>query len=556
MVAVRPAGPVEAYVEEYEPICVFRGREYVDVEAVRDGKSLVLSGAVHAVDLARAEAWLRDPDADKGELDPRGAASAARRVELVVTETVLRSVVSTRWYDPITKQVVEQYDWEDGPSTTASHVVTTTQPTARIDCASAPRSPSRHGRWRPPVVDAAGRRASRLDVGLGAARPRARPPYYGVGAQGRTQQGLAVGDAVTAAVTQVEDRTGQIPMPAGGANRYLFLVTGPTPLRRDRQPEGRGDRPVRGARDEPNLEFQAVWFTGRGYALPGGDDGLPAHRRPDARLSPDGRPGALRARRRATVAVRTTDSAGRPVERLRPAPRRRREAAGDGRRRLRRPDRPPLPLAAGGLPPRPGRLARGRAPGERRGQGLHDRRRRAATDRLRRRPPDAHGDHGGRRPRDGHLRPARRRHELARGRDRDDRGPLGRDRPRSFSRSGCRSSPTPRSLPSTWPATGSPSVCGPSARPWRPGQPVRFTVSSATLPMAPVTVDGTAFAEVLVALPALTTGTHRVTIAATSDGRHRPPDAHLPRRREPARRRPSRDDRDHGVRSRPRAGLA
>ena len=48
------------------------------------------------------------------------------------------------------------------------------------------------------------------------------------------------------------------------------------------------------------------------------------------------------------------------------------------------------------------------------------------------------------------------------------------------------------------------------------GQPVRFTVSSATLAMAPATVDGTAFAEVLVALPALTTGTHRVTIAATS----------------------------------------
>ncbi len=48
------------------------------------------------------------------------------------------------------------------------------------------------------------------------------------------------------------------------------------------------------------------------------------------------------------------------------------------------------------------------------------------------------------------------------------------------------------------------------------GQPVRFTVSSETLAMAPATVDGTAFAEVLVALPALTPGTHRLTISATS----------------------------------------
>jgi uncharacterized protein YfaS (alpha-2-macroglobulin family) len=48
------------------------------------------------------------------------------------------------------------------------------------------------------------------------------------------------------------------------------------------------------------------------------------------------------------------------------------------------------------------------------------------------------------------------------------------------------------------------------------GAPVRFTVSSSTLGMGAVTIDGTAFTESLVPLPALAVGTQRVTIAASS----------------------------------------
>ena len=48
------------------------------------------------------------------------------------------------------------------------------------------------------------------------------------------------------------------------------------------------------------------------------------------------------------------------------------------------------------------------------------------------------------------------------------------------------------------------------------GAAVRYTVSSPTLPMASRVVKGRAFTEVLVPLPALTAGTHRVVIAASS----------------------------------------
>jgi hypothetical protein len=51
------------------------------------------------------------------------------------------------------------------------------------------------------------------------------------------------------------------------------------------------------------------------------------------------------------------------------------------------------------------------------------------------------------------------------------------------------------------------------------GDPVRFTVASATLGMAATTVRGTAFAATTVALPALVAGTHSITVTATAIGR-------------------------------------
>ena len=53
----------------------------------------------------------------------------------------------------------------------------------------------------------------------------------------------------------------------------------------------------------------------------------------------------------------------------------------------------------------------------------------------------------------------------------------------------------------------------------RAGDPVRFTVTSDTVPLAAVTADATAFEAVEVELPAMPVGTHRLRVTATTSGR-------------------------------------
>ncbi len=53
----------------------------------------------------------------------------------------------------------------------------------------------------------------------------------------------------------------------------------------------------------------------------------------------------------------------------------------------------------------------------------------------------------------------------------------------------------------------------------RAGDPVRFTVTSGTVPLAAVTADATAFEPVEVELPAMPVGTHRLRVTATAPGR-------------------------------------
>ena len=56
----------------------------------------------------------------------------------------------------------------------------------------------------------------------------------------------------------------------------------------------------------------------------------------------------------------------------------------------------------------------------------------------------------------------------------------------------------------------------------RDGDPVRFTVTSGTVPIASVTADATAFEAVEVELPNMPVGTHRLRVTATIPGAHRP----------------------------------
>jgi alpha-2-macroglobulin len=511
-IVARPAGPVEAYVEDYQQICVFRGREYVDIEAVRDGESIVLSGAVHAVDLARVESWLGDPDRDWNAFEPRGAASGGRRVELLVTETVLRPAVSSRWYDPITKRVVEQYDWEEGASTTASHVVATgADGTYRLRVPA--KSASRSWSVDAVVVDDAGHR---IVASTSIWEPRAanEASWYSVDLRG-DEDGPAVGDAVTAVLTQRNgDR--EVPVPAGGANRFLFLVTGPT--RFDAIVSPTAEATVRfEAADEPNLEFQVVWFTGRGYALPGGTT---AYLRTEDRtlgvvLAADKaryEPGA-----RASVTVETVDAAGRPVS---------------ASVLLRGVDEKLVAMGVADFADPIELLYRRLTVGLLRGPVVSHEVRLPGSDGGK---GSTTGGGGGDAERSD-VRDFLPMRLVTTGAD--GRAVVSFDLPDDVTswhiaatamtadrRAGSASVLLPVGLPFFADATIAPEYLAGDRVAIRlrafgsalaAGAPVRFTVSSTTLGMAPVTVGGAAFAEVLVPLPALTAGTHQVTIAATS----------------------------------------
>lgn len=509
-VTAQPDTAVEADVQASQDICIFRGFEYVDLAAVRTGGVLAISGAVHDVDLAAVEGWLRSADRDSRELDPRGAAVGQRRVEVLVTETVLRRVVTGRWYDPITKQAVEAYDWEDGPSTTTSRVVTT-----RADGTYRLRVPAAaHNRsWKVEavVVDEAGHRISewRWVEERTAAREAS---SYGLGFTGGRSE-FAVGETVTAAITRWKGNR-EVAMPVGGANRYLFLVTGPS--RFDALVERAAGASVRfGAGDEPNLGFDAVWFTGRDYLVLGTATAnlRTADRRITVTLTADRdryAPGDT-----ATVTVRTVDGAGQPV----PAS-----------VLLRGIDEKLLAMGVAAFSDPLDMIYRHLAVGLLRGPVISH----AVW-----RPGDGGGKGsttgggGGDRSDFRDALPTQMVTTTA-----DGRATVSLPLPDDIT--GWRIAATaitatrlagsttvllPVGLPFFADATLAPEYLAGdrvsirvrafgSALP--AGAPVRFTVSSTTLGMAPATVDGTAFAEVLVPLPALTPGTHEVAIAATS----------------------------------------
>ncbi len=302
-VRIRPDGPAEGEITASLGICIFRGVELVDVAAVRGGDSVTLDGAVHRVDLAKAERWLR---ARETELDARGAAVAGRDVLITISETVHRRVRTSRWYDPIAKRVVERWDLEEVGSRTFTRTVTT-----RADGTYRLRlpAPAATTTWqvKATIVDANGTELGE-QAWVEASTEAGQLPSYWIQVRGEPE--VSVGATVTAEVVRSGTR-GWEPVPSG-TGRFLFTIASPARLD---AVAGRAPRVSTRflATDEPNLQVTAIWFTGRTYVLPGTTGAR--LRLDDRRLSV-----SLRADREryepgetATLTVRTTDPAGRPV---------------------------------------------------------------------------------------------------------------------------------------------------------------------------------------------------------------------------------------------------
>jgi hypothetical protein len=308
-VEARPEGAEEAEISAYREICVYRAAVYVDVEAVRDGGAIVVKGSVHEVDLAAvAKQLARNDRTDAWGIDPRGDPVAGRAVRIAITEQVLRRVVTSRWYDPLSKQVVEESETEVARESTTTRTVTTrSDGTFRLRFAA--REKDRSWGIEARVRDAAGRTTSTSTGVEGPADAQA-PLIYNLHLKS-DDQAYSVGDTVTAEVTAWRDGRSRL-APSGAANRYLFLIASAGRL----QPVVRTSPVVRTtfrASDEPNLRVTAVWFTGSGYVVLGDASAVvdEADRKLTVKLATDReryRPGD-----RATISVRTTDPAGRPV---------------------------------------------------------------------------------------------------------------------------------------------------------------------------------------------------------------------------------------------------
>ena len=301
---------------------------------MREGAAIIVTGAVHEVDLASVASQLvrADRESDRwSEIEPRGDPIAGRRVRVEVTEQVLRRVVTSRWYDPITKEVREEYQSEVVRETTTRHTATTrADGTFRLRLAA----PARDRAWniRAVVQDAAGRETfTRASVEVAPTGREA--TGYGLQLRGTTHQ-FAVGAAVRAEVSTWGSPATRL-APAGGANRFLFLVTSP----------GRFEALVRGSptvstrfrtADEPNLEDHRDLVHREGLRAAGRGRRLARHRDPPDQRLADDRSGALRARP-ACHDHDPHDESGRPAGARHRAPARdRREARRDGCRGPRR----------------------------------------------------------------------------------------------------------------------------------------------------------------------------------------------------------------------------
>ena len=121
-IVVRPSDPEEGDIYADAEVVVFRSTAVLDVTPVLKGRTLTITGSVHAVDFDR---YNEDPAADLSGIDPRGVALAGRRVDIRISEnTQVTRQTGTR-YDFIAKRTVPVYESSTRTKVLPGQVVTT-----------------------------------------------------------------------------------------------------------------------------------------------------------------------------------------------------------------------------------------------------------------------------------------------------------------------------------------------------------------------------------------------------------------------------------------------
>jgi hypothetical protein len=308
-VSVGSAGDEEGSSSTYGQVLVFPATAWIQGTARLNGSQLTASGTVNQVDVSRLEAAYA-ASGDFSDVDPRGAAIAGKGVKAVFTELVpVRRLVGQR-YDFIAKKTVLEYEY-DTKEVALGSTTLTTDSVGHFSLARTIPDGTHEYRVGLTIVDADGK-TMRIELYTAASAVDETPsgpsrPYLGA-----APTFCGGGNAITFGVgetTPLTMRDGFGSYPTGGGNAYLF-TTAQRGLREVVLQASPTLARTFTAADAPNLQIQAVRFTGRTYLDGAGlTAGFKAtSRQLTVQLSADAaryRPGGT-----ATVTVKTTDRAG------------------------------------------------------------------------------------------------------------------------------------------------------------------------------------------------------------------------------------------------------
>ena len=303
-----PARPEEGDINADATILVFPSSVNLAADGSITGKRLVVTGSLHEVDFARLERELAGTSSNYPDLDPNGQPVGGARVTATVAELIpVRHLVGYD-YDSIAKRVVARYEY-DVRRKPLRTLAATTQANASFRLSV--RVPNADHGYEVVLttVDGAGRTERRtIQASRSSVDQRSDLPIF-ESILGPRERDLdyRIGEPVKLTITD-----GTRPLPSGGSNRYLYVVSRQGLRSATVTSSPRFSRRF-AADDAPAVFIIGVRFTGHTYAAKAATwaNFDTRERRINVALSSDRssyQPGDV-----ATVSVQTTDERGQPI---------------------------------------------------------------------------------------------------------------------------------------------------------------------------------------------------------------------------------------------------
>lgn len=312
-VGIRPGDQEEGEILADLQVLVFPASRHIDLEASLDGKTLRLSGSVDEVDIAAVETAIANGswdlwDSEAG--DPDGASVAGAAVKLQVTEIIPVRTKTGTYYDFVDKLVRPIYEYSER-RVPVKTITVRTDADGRLAASVTIPDPEHAYEVKAEAVDAEGR-ATRRMVSAGAELGwwwNAGPRFEAVqGSDGATEDGTYdIGGRISWRTLDGDD-----PIAQGPADRFLYLVA------------QRGLRSVTVSRsstfertfeaaDAPGVLVASIRFTGTTYAP--GASGWAMFDTSERELEVSATVDRSRYRpgEQVVVAITTKDHDGRPV---------------------------------------------------------------------------------------------------------------------------------------------------------------------------------------------------------------------------------------------------